>query len=112
MVRDSEQSVAKPQTTRPSGQVLSGERQRAVSDSALRPLGHQGRPLVVRDSEQSVAKPQTTRPSGQVLSGERQRAVSDSALRPLSHQGRSSVVRDSEQSVTVPLDHSAIRAGP
>ena len=35
LVRDCEQSVAASETTRRSGQALSGERQRAVSGSAL-----------------------------------------------------------------------------
>ena len=108
---DSQQSLAMPQTTKPSGKALCSERQWAVSGNTLdhsairegpqwweiassqwqclRPLNYQDRPSVVRNSEESVATPQTTRPSGQALSDERQRAVSGNAL-----------------------DHSTIRTGP
>ena len=60
MVRDSEQSVATPQTTRPSGQALSGERQHAVSGNALDHTAIWAGPG--SDERRPVAMPQTTRP--------------------------------------------------
>ena len=99
---DSQQSLAMPQTPKPSGKALCSERQWAVSGNTLdhsairegphwweiassqwqclRPLNYQDRPSVVVNSEQSVAMPQTTRPSRQVLRDERQCAVSGKAL--------------------------------
>ena len=101
VLRDSEQSVAMPQTSWILRQAFSLERQRAASGNAsdlldietslqswetassqwqcLRPLGYRGRPLVLRDSEQSVAMSQTSWISRQAFSLERQRAASGNA---------------------------------
>ena len=98
VLRDSEQSVAMPQTYWISRQAFSLERQRAVSSNVsdlldietslqswetassqwqcLRPIEYRGRPTVLRDSEQSAAMSQTSWISRQAYSLERQRAVS------------------------------------
>ena len=61
LVSDSDQLVATPWTTRPSGQALSGERQQAVSGNALDHSAIGAGPQcgelceLVRDSDQLVA---------------------------------------------------------
>ena len=111
-MRDSEQSVALPYTTRLSGQAFSGERQGAVSGNALDHSAIRAGPTRARDRELSVPTLWTTRLSGQALQGRGTESCQCLHFGPLGYQGRPYKGEGQRAVSAYTLDHSAIRAGP